>query len=485
MNRKRYFIRILALTAAVLLLGACILQPESEKTGTVAITFASVGGSSTEIGASVVPRGTTHARVWLYLDGRELRTATVSLGETGGSVRFEEIPEGGGYSLVAVLGKMASGVFQPLGYAQTTETFSVSGGRETALAAAAKEITNNFSLEGINLNSVVRVGSDVFAATSSAVYRNSTNVGSGTIAGVSVGRRPDGTPTAFLNRNDGIRYWNGSSFVAITPDPDDPVGNIQNSGAFVVEDEFSVDDPELVIYYSRLGGLGGVTTPTGPTPVWDWGDSGDDMSDVVASDENPIRAMATDEDNAAYFAGVLGTFKMTKEFFDEDDIDVGALLGGDDSDTSGLTFFGVAYPGTSRPMRIATMGLIRAANISGSNNRVVVGTGRGAFFFGGNAIDDLTSTGLIKAGNVTQITVPGIRDQAVVDISVAGNRIAIATRETIVVVDANNPNTVIARVPTRAVVLGRLNDVFLHRVGTTETRVYVAGDQGLTVWSVD
>ena len=91
------------------------------------------------------------------------------------------------------------------------------------------------------------------------------------------------------------------------------------------------DAGEVVVYYQRLGGLGGASgtelgTLAGLAPD-DWNDSGSDLSDVVADTESPILAMAT-SGNAAYVSSVVGAFRATEEeVFTRDDIDVDALLG--------------------------------------------------------------------------------------------------------------------------------------------------------------
>jgi hypothetical protein len=198
----------------------------------------------------------------------------------------------------------------------------------------------------------------------------------------------------------------------------------------------------------------------------DWNDSGTDLSDVVAADESPIIASAT-SGNAAYISSVLGAFRATEEVFTGDDIDVDALLGGT-STTSGLTFFEVAYPGTSRSLRIHEIGLFKDKN---DKLFVIGGTGRGAFYFPESAIGSSSSVSGVQAVSQTD-------GQYIVDMVVNDGFVAILTPSRLIVAKTGSGRAP-RIVPLRAVTLGIPRDLFLWNDGGT-VRVYIAGSEGLS-----
>ncbi|TVR75520.1 MAG: hypothetical protein EA427_00175, partial [Spirochaetaceae bacterium] len=182
MKNVKVYARIIGIMAIALLLGACILQPSSEKTGSIEIYVASGGTSASSVGASNVGDDPTHARIWLYQNGEDYRQTMLNLGSNR-RVKFEGIPEGDGYTLVAIIGKMDddSGIFLPEVFARS-EAFAVNAGRETVVAPARQNIIDGVNvtdlqypaaLLGKNVGSVVQVGSEWFAAVpgEQRVYR--------------------------------------------------------------------------------------------------------------------------------------------------------------------------------------------------------------------------------------------------------------------------------------------------------------------------
>jgi hypothetical protein len=74
--------------------------------------------------------------------------------------------------------------------------------------------------------------------------------GSQTINSLSVGTDSDGTQRLLINTSSGIRYSDGQTYASRLTG----INNITGSGTFVNETAYPV---EVVVYYQRLGGLGG------------------------------------------------------------------------------------------------------------------------------------------------------------------------------------------------------------------------------------
>lgn len=527
MKRMQSIIKIVVFGLIVLSLGACVLQPREEQTGSIEISIpasspslSAVSPASTD-GEDLTP---THARVILYQNGEQMRQTMVNLENTSRRVRFQAVPEGDGYTLVVIWAKAETipaenagdnddaengeegvEIMLPSAYAQS-DSFSVVAGRDATVSMVQSNITDSVKslvypaeLRGKDISSVVRVGADVFSAVPDP------DGGAGRIYGytdgevsfeeesparlfsVSTGRiSADNDRALFVNTARGIyRRTAGGAYLRLPGTPSD-ARNIVDSGSFFIdaESDEGVFEDSIVVYYSRHQGFGGVSTPSLSEPDqdrWQWGDSEDGLNDLVRSGESPIRTMATDGESAAYIASTIGTFKMTREFIDDPDVDIASLLGGDDDETQGFTFFGVAYPGSSRPMRISHIGIIPRA-VAGQPNRIVVGTGRGAFWFNGTAVDDLTSTGLIRSENVNRINTTGVRDRTVTGISLGESRIAVATRSQITVFQQSDFSSAtpsprpLIQIPTRAVTLGEMRKMYLHPSGW----LYIASEHGLT-----
>ncbi len=489
--KMKTILRIAATVAVVFVLGACLLQGgDDSDTGALRIGLPTVSSAAISSGVDTV-------RIWLYtpsnlefgVDGGSARLPgeadnflEAAITESGGAVVIDGIPAADGYRLVIVLGTLDGDVFLPIDVAESA-AFQITGGRETSLSLSAAVVTGlSTDLEGSALTSVVEVdvpAATIFTASSTTVYNGSFgslaaagSVGSGdftgisTIYGVSPGSYADGAGSsdeaAYINTDGGIVVADesGASVDFATTMNAAGIEDVVDSGAFYLS-----GSGETVVYYQRLGGLGGAVFTDVTSPIADdWEDSGDELGDYVEEDESPVRAAATNGDSAAYIASVLGTFAVTEQYF-EIEFDAGALIEGDDA--TGLTFWGVAYPGNDRPLRITDMGYL-----AGSDS-LVVGTPRGAFVFPASAVSGAASNGgLIPAAQVDQVAV--VADQPIVDISVNDGFIAFLTARSLVVTDTDLD--VEFTKPLRAVALGAPRDAFVA-AGPT---VYIAGAEGLT-----
>ncbi len=498
MNAK-HIGRIAAGCALLVLLGSCMIAGGDDDTGGVRIGLPVVGSSA-------VSSGVDTARVWLYtasnleygISGGAARLpddsanyAQASLTAAGGEVVIDDIPAGDGYRLVVVLGTLDGSVFTPIDVAES-DAFEIAGGRETRLsltAALAGPLTT--ALEGIALNAVVETrisASDiVFSSSTSTVYQDpfssDTSYGVGdyfgtaqTINSVSVGRFSAGNEATFVNTDTGVySIVSGGSPATINTALADSmtsagIADIVDSGAFY--DDASGD---TIIYYERLGGIGGASLTDlafGGLAADAWEDSGDDLGDYIDEDESPVRAAANNTTDTAYIASVLGTFAVTQEYY-ETDFDAGAIIAGNDE--AGLTFWGVAYPGNDRPLRITQLGYIE----TDGGEYLAVGTPRGAFTFPVSAIARASDNGgLIPADDVTQIA--SLIDQPILDLSVNDGYAAFLTARSLTVTDALTADlTELYSKPLRSVTLGAPSDVFVAADGSAPV-VYIAGSTGLT-----
>lgn len=482
-------VRFVAGLGLVLLLGSCLIDGgDTEDTGSLRVGLPTVGSSAISAGVDTV-------RLWLYtpsnlefgIDGGAARLPSAAnnfleadITSSGGFIVIDGVPAASGYRLVIVLGTDDSGVFVPLDVAESS-AFEVTGGRETALSLTAEAVTGlTPALEGTALNGVVVedvVTASVFATSSTKLYCDvfgtPTQYAVGTdLAGASKiyslsSANFDSSDYVLVNTDYGVfpAYDNsGFSIDTAFADTMDAAGisDVVDSGGF-----FIVDTDEYIVYYQRLGGLGGGVFPDlVSAAAADWNDSGTDLADYIDADQSPVRGAATDGTSQAFISSVLGTFAVNDTYF-EGEFDAGQIIAGDDS--AGLTFWGVAYPGSTQPLRITQLGW--------TGGKVIVGTPRGAFVFAATAIAQASdNNGLIPSSAVTQVD--AVRNRPILDMSVNDGYIAIATARQVTVLDAT---TFVAEFtkPLRAVALGAPADVFVvDNSGSPE--VYIAGSDGLT-----
>jgi hypothetical protein len=500
-------LRVGTVLLAALFLGACIMGPGDDKadggsiTISVPVSGSTMGGSSLSGSATIT--NSTRVRVWMYTpEGNEYRLAPTGTGipnalnyvETtgGGQIVIDKIPAGDDYGVVVVVDEDGGSNFVPTHYA-FQGSFAINAGKETELKLGL-EPANGLTpgLEGVNLNSVVGVDLEieganptVFASSYTRVYQqpftdpgNDFKLADMTITTPSIS-------AGFINSLSSTDAEDSTVLV----NTDVGVFPIHNpSGGYALEKEyvrsgygagvrkvvssglFNATEGDAILYYQRLGGLGGIASASFPPEDESltsdaWNDTGSELSDFVSPDESPVWA-AVNSGTTAYMSTVMGTFRATEELFTGDDIDIDALLSGGESNTAGLTFFGVAYPGTSRPLRIRHLALV------GSN--VVVGTGRGAFYFPDSAIT-AANGGLVS--NVQAI--PAVRDRFIVDMSVNDGVMAILTPSQVVV---GSPSTGFSAKPLRAYTLGNPRDIFVAKEAARGNRptVFIAGSEGLS-----
>lgn len=489
--RLSTIIRVITALALVLLLGSCLIDGgSSDDTGSLVIALPSVGSSAISSGVDTV-------RIWLYtpgnlefgVDGGAARLPgaadnflEASVTGSSGTITIDGIPAATGYRLVIVLGDKTTDAFIPIDVAQS-DPFEITGGRETGLNLTAAVVDGlTTALEGEEIIGAVVGDFDgtgsVFAASTDTVFQNAFaptpteySLSSGVLASASqvLGLSSasfDGEDVVLVNTDYGI--FPGLTDVVFSFIPsfaasfaDAGIQNIVDSGGFYLS-----DTAEYVLYYQRLGGLGGgVYDDPLAIVAGDWNDSGTDLEDYVEADESPVRAATTDSSSQAFLASTLGTFAVTDEFFGTD-FDVDTILTGEDG--SGLTFWGIAYPGSTLPLRITQLGYLEG--------NIVAGTPRGAFRFAASAIGNTDSNGLVPASAVTQI--PAVADQPIFDISINDGYLAIATARELVVIDSETFAEEFST-PLRAVALGAPASIFVVDEGGAPA-VYIAGAEGLT-----
>ncbi len=537
MNYRKLF-RLLVTGAIVIALSGCIIAPE-EETGSISLSVSGlasseVGASGWLDGDAGQPDLVADtARVWLYNAGNEYNlggAGFVEITSDGGTVTIEDIPEGENYSIVVVLGKK-DGVFQPIKYAQAGP-FNIAGGRETVISPKSQTLLGLSRVESVHypdelldesLTSIARVddgthsavvaasGNQIWTSSDGSVFAPETITGANRIFSVTVGSDINDleTETVYVNTDQGVfpliynssvsPYWDynttSDSFAnaMINEDADPPadIGNTTYSGSFTLyeKDDEPVGPDEggilvgMVVFYQRWGGLGAGLIDAGYPWTdlengieWiDIGNSADMDIKPFSETESPVRSMATSGFSAGYFSTLVGTFRMTDDLFnigEDEEISAGDLLG---NEVEGLTFFGVPYPGTTRPMRINEIALFKQDGVT----NVLVGTPRGAYWFADSALENLTTTNNVRPNAVNAIA--SVKDENVVGFAQTSGYIAILTEETLLVKETTNLSNVID-VPARALVLGVPQEIVIGRVGVDEIpTLYVAGTDGLAI----
>lgn len=507
-------IKTAATVAAILLLAGCILEPQDDS-GSISFSVsapeAAVSGNSITIDGDtdVDPdsAAVTHARIWMYTNGSEYRLAPTSarapssrnyveadISSGRATVKIEGIPAGRGYSAVIIMGTKPDDVFVPVAYARTGR-FAINAGRETSVAPDKVALAGDedsvlssvdYNLIGTNLNSVVAVGGDVFTddgnpdlsdedETAHSVY--SRNGGFNRVGGAGdfgqIGGLSSGTigeeSVWFINSSNGI-FQNGES-APITPSN---ITDVTFSGTFSVEgsDQTGGED---VVFYQRLGGLGGVAgTEISRNSEWeDFGDeelNSDDLR-VVDPDTSPVRAQASSGNRGFFSTRAIGNFMVTEALFDSNnDFSQDELLSGD---ADGITFFNVAYPGTSSPLRLNHMAVVSAG---GSGDQLVVGTPRGAYAF---------PPSLIGGEGDVELFRTLVEDENVLALTATSGYLAVATSETVSLFDFSDgiPSSIetaeVFELPRRAVALGNPAGLAIEIDGGSPV-LHVAGTEGMT-----
>ncbi len=504
-------IQVAALIAAVLFVASCAWSPEDD-TGSVTLAFslpaASVSGSAT-VGTDLTKVDDADtARVSLFYAGVELPIGPdgqgfADVGDVRGGTRefkIDNLPEGDAYRISVVLASTDDqgtpddpddDVLLPVAYG-FSNVFTITGGRETPVSVRTFQldtvatVTYFDDLVGKDVVGAVWTNeTELVAATASTLYRFSSGGGSPSVSAaptdtefhsISKGKNPSGTTIPFVNTSRGILPVNSSGLYTSFLQS---MGGLANgSDPFVTgSGAFRIADGTIVYFYQRKGGLGGTATSSPANS--DWVDAGAAVAELVDENESPVFAQATSGSNVAYLSTVLGTFQLTEQLFTgTDGIEPVDLLDPDNS-TSGLTFFGVAYPNSSRPVKIRHLALAD----SGAGEQLIVGSPRGAFAIGvgAGALGDLQNNGLVKSTYVT--TLQAALDREVVDltsIDVGGKEIVvIVTKERLIVVDLAHPDSSLLNVPTRAFVLGNPKSIQAYAQGGA-LNLLVAGNKGLT-----
>jgi len=533
----------LAVAAAIIItLGSCVWNP-TDGTGSVTLAISSPALSSLAVGDSGMEKADSDAvRIWLYYDGVELPVtdvgyvqATVDPG-TVKELTIENLPEGDGYSIAVVRGVMDSVVdsvvFQPVAIGDAD--FVVTGGRETAVAVATTQLDElvrvdsvDYILLGQDLVGAVAIpylSNDVFVAASSSTVFYATALATADAA-------PNFATVNFSSTVDSIFAGISDPFSSLSPVelprslfPVElplfesnvsavfvntakgildltPVTGGLSAGTDLIESMtseaitnltgsgvFNIAGEGTAIFFDRLGGFGGTFVEqddlvfddsSGLGGVSDWVDMGGaDLQDYVADDQSPVFAYATNGTSAAYMATRLGTFRMDEDLFDSDvEVSVDSFL---DSSivTPGLNFFAAAYPGSTRPLKIRHMALAG----SGTSEKLVIGSPRGAFLFPSSAVESLDANGLVSG----VVTVEAVRDQEVKNLTVVEvdgvDYIVAVTDERIVVVKVTNATTAtpLFMQPVRAMVLGEPQELSAYESGSGVLTLLISGSEGLT-----
>ena len=502
--KLRRIIQIGSALAAVLFLAGCILQPSEDATGTISLAVsapdAGISASALNIGdqTGVDPSTANVARLWMYANGGEYRLAPTSadasssrnyveasLDSGTGQITIDGIPAGEGYSVVVVLGRKVNDVFVPMAYARSGR-FAVNAGLETVVSPSKVALVGDtdsplssasFSLIGENLNSVLVSGGIPVTASSTKVWTNGSELSLGSLSpspsrvySVSVG-----DSGYFVNTDKGIA-WSSNGGLYTTSNTAG-ITDVTYSSSF-----FLSDTSDRVVFYQRLGGLGGVVFNSESLPAAaDWQDFGpDDLQDLVDPDASPVRAMASGNQKGFFATAALDNFMVTRTLFDSDsDIEAADLISGE---AEGVTFFNVPYPGTTRPMRIDEMAVVTV----NSTEYLAIGTPRGAFVFPVSTIGSSDSSLFDSTRNLVNSNAASfrslIRDEPVAALNSEGGWLAIATSETVTLLNMTNgiptsreDATLI--LPRRGVTLGQTTGL---AIDTASGTLYIAGTEGIS-----
>lgn len=530
--RPPRFLPVLFTMVVALVLSGCILQPDTGRTGSVTLRFTSLNASTSRDGFSTAgvdgePLEVNAIGVFLYgPDGRERRSARVDVSGGSATIQLDDIPEGRGYTIVAVKYTNAEGASSPVPLPVAmgeSSAFSISGGRETRVSLSTTGINQSVfdsrypdAFRGEPLVGAGAVGGEVIGATATKIIRNDSGESTPLpeniqINGIFEGKVFNGDGEAvsipLLATNQGIfpaTSLPGDFDLALPAGTDIAnaslaagASNVQEIIAFVADSACSVDgddSDEIVWIYSRLGGFGGIgfcenndLAITGEES--DWFDAGEDLEDLFDENENPVRAMGTDGIGVAYLAtGPLGTFRITEDFenvFDDDDDDdddriISEIIAGQSQD--GFTFFGVVPPGRSEAVRINRLGVVSPPSSStNESNRVIVGTSQGAFWFSGSAIDDFGEGQSNVSGSAVN-PISQLAGERIQEIAVSGTYVALATSRRVLVLEREGAGfTDVANYPTRGVVLGDLTRIFIGGQSQSMPELFISGTAGLTV----
>lgn len=521
--RPPRFLPVLFTMVVALVLSGCILQPDTGRTGSVTLRFTSLNASTSRDGFSAAVVGgeqlpVTAIGVFLYgPDGRERRSARVDVSGGSATIQLDDIPEGRGYTIVAVKYTNPEGASSPVPLPVAmgeSSAFSISGGRETRVLLSTTGINQSvfdsrypMEFRGERLVGAGAVGGPgIVGATATKIVRNDGGESTSLPDNIQINGIFEGkvfgsnnvVSIPLLATNQGI--FPATPLPNGSPSADDiaeasfdaGASNVQEIIAFVAEEG---GDEEIVWVYSRLGGFGGIgfgdngELANGQNGS-EWFDAGEDEDNkgLFNDNENPVRAMGTDGSNEAYLAtGPLGTFRITGDFenvFDDDDDDdsiISEIIAG--RSREGFTSFGVVPPGQSSAVRINRLGVVSPPSDTDESNRVILGTSQGAFWFSGSAIDSFGEGQSNVSGSAVN-TISQLAGERIQDIAVSGMYVALATSRRVLVLKRVGAGfTEVAKYPTRGVVLGDLTRIF---IGSTseggETKdLFISGTAGLTV----
>lgn len=515
--RPPRFRPVLFTMVVALVLSGCILQPDTGRTGSVTLRFTSLNASTSRDGfsAAVVDAPPIDSvGVFLYgPDGRERRSARVDVSGGSATIQLDDIPEGRGYTIIAVKYTNFEGTSSPVPLPVAmgeSDSFSISGGRETRVLLSTTGINQSvfdsrypMEFRGERLVGAGAVGGEIIGATATGIIAPNTEIITPLPPGIQIngifeGKVFDGDDVVsipLLATNQGIfpvprsseNGEIGGAQAIATASLAAGASNVQEIIAFVAEEG---GDEEIVWVYSRLGGFGGIgfgdngELANGQDGS-EWFDAGEDLEDLFDENENPVRAMGTDGIGVAYLAtGPLGTFRITEDFenvFDDDDDDdriISEIIAGRSQE--GFTFFGVVPPGRSEAVRINRLGVVSPpSSSSNESNRVILGTSQGAFWFSGSAIID---EGQSNVSGSAVNTIPQLAGERIQDIAVSGMYVALATSRRVLVLRRDGAGfTEVAKYPTRGVVLGDLTRIFIGGQSQSMPELFISGTAGLTV----
>ncbi len=307
------------------------------------------GGSTGSVQFTIKGAGDT-ARIYLGTTdgvlapiGGDKDYLQVSLSPTSTTVTIEGLPAGAEYRAFFSLGCMDEGYFWVDWY-DVSSPFEISPGANVEVSLGVLEDTVPLGLDyspalmNKNVKGVVHDGTDIYAVTSSTLYKGDTVqlmtslvtlLGAYNIKSVSLGNAMTaGVGTIWLNTNKGIVP--STTGGGLTTNFSTNLGNVTvlESGAFD-------DGGTWYVYYQSSGGLGGVEDTDPPITSYDWLDI--DVSDEIQG--KPVHDFVTDNsNNYGYFATVLGAFRLDGRMIDEGTTD---FLGEDDFSVPYADFFHV------------------------------------------------------------------------------------------------------------------------------------------------
>lgn len=342
---------------ASVVLSSCYIM-SAGNTGSVSITVPAATASRTVSNSGGTSVGNT-IRVYLYTYAANDETH-YSLYSFPGGKSYKDFPNSADQTTTITLDNIPSGLWQVLvstgsvdspngfmkvQYYGSSDVFNLSPGTVNHLPSfsiVSTPFTINPDLVGKDVVSVRQLNSNLYAATSSILYRGTASLPSAIAGASSMTKDPKSDTITATGSNAIESLSNGYTYSSVSPMPASLFVNTAQKGIVpydgtnpdtsfstnLVSQTGSLSDltsgaftlsgttPGLVIFYQRDGGLGGAYLDSTATPTEaDWTDFS--TAEIVSG--QPVYSFIMSEnssgENYAYVATKLGAFRLSSQSF--------------------------------------------------------------------------------------------------------------------------------------------------------------------------